>query len=48
MVRIKGSRKVHRYSNEFKLRAVKLSQIEAASLVLGAAVEWAPYSVCEE
>ena len=28
MARIKGLRKVHRYSAEFKLKAVKLSQIE--------------------
>ena len=28
MARIKGPRKVHRYSAEFKLKAVKLSQIE--------------------
>jgi len=28
MARIKGPRKIHRYSAEFKLKAVKLSEIE--------------------
>ena len=32
MGRIKGPRKVHRYSAEFKVKAVKLSQIEADAL----------------
>ena len=32
MARIKGPRKVHRYSAEFKLKAVKLSQIEGVQV----------------
>ena len=32
MARIKGPRKVHRYSVEFKLKAVKLSQIEGVQV----------------
>ena len=32
MARIKGPRKIHRYSAEFKLKAVKLSQIEGVQV----------------